>query len=77
MSLKTSLAKKIVERTMKGKSMAQFQSDGYYLEDLYRCIHPQIKSYEDTKKSVEKIFKEYKNKKKKLIPVLLAWSFEP
>jgi len=58
MRLKPALAEKIVKRAMKGKSMAQFQSDGYYLEDLSRCIHPQCKSYEDAKKSVLKTKKK-------------------
>ena len=58
MRLKPSLAEKIVRRAMKGKSMAKFQSDGYYLEDLARCIHSQCKSYEDAKKSVRKTKKK-------------------
>ena len=58
MRLKPSLAEKIVRRAIKGKSMAKFQSDGYYLEDLARCIHQQCKSYEDAKRSVRKTKKK-------------------
>ena len=58
MRLKPSLAEKIVKRATKGKSFANFQSGGYYLEDLARCVHLQCKSYEDAKKSVQKTKKK-------------------
>lgn len=53
-----SLAKRIVKRATKGKSMANFQSASYYLEDLARCLHRQCKSYEDAVKSVKKTGKK-------------------
>ena len=58
MRLRPSLAERIVKRAMKGKSLAKFQSDAYYLEDLAKCIHLQCKSYEDAKKSVQKTKKK-------------------
>ena len=41
------IERRILKRYSKGKTLAEYQSASYYLEDLSRCLHPQLKSLED------------------------------
>ena len=54
LKIQKKLDRRLIERTGKGKSLAEHQSASYYLEDLERCLHRQLKSLEDACSSVKR-----------------------
>lgn len=54
LKIQKKLDRRLMERTGKGKSLAEHQSASYYLEDLERCLHRQLKSLEDACSSVKR-----------------------